>query len=131
MKTNIDLHDTQFVLFGSGGDLSWRLIVPALFDLFLNGHMPQRFLLWGLGRADSNADALADHYRQGVTLHSRSGAPSDEAWQQFAGMIRYVRFDIGDPDSFAHLGETLASCDQDWNGKAEKIFYLATPPALF
>lgn len=131
MKTSTDLHDTQFVLFGAGGDLSWRLIVPALFDLFMHERLPKRFVLLGLGRADIEADALASHYLQGVTLHSRSGAPTGEAWQKFAGMIRYVRFDAVDAGSFARLREVLASCDQDWNGKAEKLFYLATPPTLF
>jgi glucose-6-phosphate 1-dehydrogenase len=131
MKNKTDLHDTQFVLFGASGDLSWRLIVPALFDLFMNGRLPKRFMLYCLGRADSNADALANHYRQGVALHSRSGAPADEAWQKFAGMIRYVRSDIGDQASFIHLGEVLASCEQDWNCKPDKVFYLATPPSLF
>lgn len=131
MKTATDLHDTHFVLFGAGGDLSWRLIVPALFDLFLNGHLPERFMLLGVGRADIDAGALANHYRQGVALHSRSGAPAEEAWQKFAGKIRYARSDISDTASFTHLGEMLASCDQDWNSKVNKVFYLATPPSLF
>src|SRR5512135_2583025 len=55
MKPNIELHDTQFVLFGAGGDLSSRLIVPALFDLFRNGRLPERFLLLGVGRSDNDA----------------------------------------------------------------------------
>ena len=131
MKTSASLHDTQFVLFGAGGDLSWRLIVPALFDLFLNGRLPGRFMLLGVGRADIDAGELAKHFLEGVIQHSRSGAPSDEAWQRFAGMIRYVRSDISDPASFTRLGEMLASCDQDWNGKADKVYYLATPPSLF
>jgi glucose-6-phosphate 1-dehydrogenase len=131
MKTSTDLHDTQFILFGAGGDLSWRLIVPALFDLFMNGRLPKRFMLLGVGRADTDADALANRYLQGVTLHSRSGAPAEEAWQKFTGMIRYVRLDIRDPAGFTHLGEVLASTDQEWDCKTDRVFYLATPPALF
>ena len=131
MKTNTDLHDTQFVLFGASGDLAWRLIVPALFDLFMNERLPERFVLLGAGRADIDADALASRFLQGVTQHSRGGAPAEAAWKKFTGMIRYVRVDISDPAGFTRLSDALASCDQEWNGKADKVFYLATPPASF
>ena len=131
MKTSADLHDTQFVLFGAGGDLSWRLIVPALFDLFVDGRLPERFVLFGVGRSDMGSEALAHHYLEGVALYSRAGKPAEEAWSRFSGMIRHVRADISDPASFARLGEVLASCDQAWNSKADRVFYLATPPALF
>ena len=131
MKNNTDLHATQFVLFGAGGDLSWRLVVPALFDLFVKGDLPDRFILTGVDRGDMDADTLAKHYLQGVTQHSRSGTPTDDVWKKFAGLIRYVRADIGDPQSFTHLNEMLASCDSGWNCKTEKVFYLAIPPSLF
>ena len=131
MKTGSELRDTQFVLFGAGGDLSWRLIVPALFDLFLGGHLPKRFVLLGLGRAAIDAAALAEHYLQGVALHSRRGKPSEEIWRQFAGQIRFAHFDIADAGSFAHLREMLESCDREWGSQPEKVFYLATPPTLF
>ena len=131
MRTTTDLHETQFVLFGACGDLSWRLIVPALFDLFMKGDLPGRFVLTGVDREDIDADALAKHYLQGVAVHSRSGNPTVETWKNFAGMIRYVRSDISDPNSFIHLSKILLSCDKDWNCKTEKVFYLAIPPSLF
>ncbi len=131
MKTSTALHDTQLVLFGAGGDLSWRLIVPALFDLFRNGRLPERFLLIGMGRSDNDADTLAKHYLEGVSRYSRSGTPTDAVWTEFAAKIRYLRSDMKDPASFAHLGEVLASGDRDWGTKADKVFYMATPPEAF
>ena len=56
---------TVFVLFGAGGDLSRRLIVPALFNLYVEHHLPEHFLLIGVGRGESSDEALAEHYRQG------------------------------------------------------------------
>ncbi len=131
MKTSADLHDTIFVLFGAGGDLSWRKIVPALFDLLMNGRLPKRFVLIGVGRGDVSIDELAKHYREGVVSFSRSGTPAAEAWEQFAAMMRYVRGDVGDRACFTDIGKVLASCEQEWNGAADKVFYLATPPSLF
>ena len=131
MKTTPHLPDTLFVLFGAGGDLSWRLIVPALFNLFLDGHLPERFLLLGVDRADVDDAALAERFHQGITEYSRRGAPAVEAWQQFSRMIRHQRLDAAIPEDFARLAETLAAHDQEAGSPAERVFYLATPPALF
>ncbi len=131
MKTSTDLRDTQFVLFGAGGDLSWRQIVPALFDLYMNGRLPARFMLVGVGHSETDAGALAERYRDGVARNSRTGPPPDDAWRTFAAMIRYIRCDIGKAANVAALKEGLASLDPGWSADAEKIFYLATPPALF
>src|SRR5690606_23819915 len=43
---------TIFVLFGAGGDLSWRLILPALFNLYLDKYLPEQWLLIGIDRQD-------------------------------------------------------------------------------
>ena len=45
--------DTLFILFGAAGDLSWRLVVPAIFNLYLDGHLPQRFKLLAVDRTES------------------------------------------------------------------------------
>ena len=131
IKTDADLRDTLFVLFGAGGDLSWRLIVPALFDLFLDGHLPKRFFLLGVDRSEYTAATLADHYRQGVTENARHGAQADASWQEFAGLIRYQRADISDAAAYAQIGEQLLAQERAWGGAAERVFYLATPPTLF
>ena len=130
-RTDADVRDTVFVLFGAAGDLSWRLIVPALFNLHLDGHLPPRFQLLGVDRADYSSTALADHYRQGVTQHARRGAPTEEAWQAFAAHLAYQRADAFDPAAYAQIGAALQAQDQAWGGPAARVFYLATPPSLF
>ena len=131
MKTATTPNDTLFVLFGSGGDLSWRLVVPALFNLFLDGHLPQRFCLFAADRVATGAAELAEHYRKGIAANSRRGAPPEAAWQAFSGMIRSVQVDAADPAGFARLAAALDAQQAQWQGKAERVFYLATPPTLF
>ena len=131
MKTATDLRDTLFVLFGAGGDLSQRLIVPALFNLYLDGRLPGRFLLLGVDRAEYDDAALAARYREGIANFSRRGAAADDAWKKFAATIHYFKADASDAAAYARLGEKLGAYEKDWSGKAERIFYLATPPSLF
>jgi glucose-6-phosphate 1-dehydrogenase len=85
------------VLFGAGGDLSRRLIVPALFNLYLDGQLPSRFRLLGIDRQDSNATALAESFRQGVVDYSRRGEAVANDWATFAAMVDYQRMDLTDP----------------------------------
>ncbi len=131
MKNITELRDTQFVLFGAGGDLSWRLVVPALYDLYVSGHLPDRFVLLGVDRAEMGAAALSEHYLQGVSQHCRTGAPDSDAWQKFADKIRYVCADIAEAACYTQLAEYLATLDAEWNSQSEKVFYLAIPPQLF
>ena len=123
--------DTVFVLFGAGGDLSWRLVVPAIFNLYLDGHLPRRFKLLAVDRVDSNEVDLAAHFYKGITENSRRGEPPAEAWKIFSRLIHAIKLDANNKDDYAPLVQVLECYDAEWEGKAERIFYLATPPFLF
>ncbi|ADE15913.1 glucose-6-phosphate 1-dehydrogenase [Nitrosococcus halophilus Nc 4] len=122
---------TVFVLFGAGGDLSWRLILPALFNLYLDKYLPEQWLLIGVDRQDYDQHSLAQHYREGIQQYSRRGIPDDKTWQSFSQALRYQQADITDPTSYTQLAKALVEQDKTWHGKAERVFYLATPPFLF
>ena len=123
--------DTLFVLFGAGGDLSWRLVVPALFNLYLDGHLPERFVLLAVDRSDTTDEQLAEHYLKGITTHSRRGAPPQDTWQSFAKKIRHFTLDVADTEGYKNLSDILNAREADWGSKAERVFYFATPPRLF
>ena len=39
---------TVFIIFGASGDLTWRKLVPALYNLYLGGWMPEKFEVIGM-----------------------------------------------------------------------------------
>ena len=129
MKSSNAPGNTQFVLFGAGGDLAWRLVVPALFNLYLDGHLPEKFRLVAVDRSDN--DHLAEHYLKGITENSRRGKPPADAWQTFSSMLHYLKIDATEAASFKALGDALDAHETQWVGKADRVFYLATPPSLF
>jgi glucose-6-phosphate 1-dehydrogenase len=120
---------TLLVLFGGGGDLSSRLIVPALFNLHLDGQLPKNFLLLGIDRQELDERSFAEHLHQGVAARSRIGG--SDRWNEFARNIRYSRMELNDAAAYQKLGVRLAAAEKDWNGAADRIFYMATPPQLF
>ena len=66
MKNERPKAPVMLVLFGAGGDLTWRLIGPALFNLHLDGRLPERFVLQGVDRKDYDDQALRVRLRDGA-----------------------------------------------------------------
>ncbi len=122
--------DTLFVLFGAGGDLSQRLIVPALFSLYQDELLPPRFHLYCVGRSDYSDEALAAHFFEGLNRYS-TGSVSKKQWHEFASQIEYLQGDILQDKVYDTLNKTLRKKEKQWQGTAEIIFYMATPPSLF
>ena len=83
LDNNIRDRNVIIVLFGAAGDLSWRLIVPALFNLHIDGRLPNRFMLLGVDRQDPDDNRLADHYHDGVARFSRRGSPDADECKVF------------------------------------------------
>lgn len=131
MQTEVRNCDTLFVLFGAGGDLAKRLIVPALYNLYLDRHLPEQFRLIGVDRDEFDAAGLAGHYHESVAAFSRRGAPRNDQWSGFAAGIRYLQTDVTQDEGYAKLAELLRAEQEGLLNAAQHVFYLATPPFLF
>ena len=66
---------TVLVIFGGRGDLTWRKLVPALFNLHLDKSLPQPFALRGLDRVETSTETLRERLRDGVNRFSAVGRP--------------------------------------------------------
>jgi len=130
---DVDLRNsnTSFVLFGAGGDLAQRLIVPALFNLFVDHHLPEQFLLLGVDRKELDDAALAAHYQTSVAQFSRRGVPAPADWQAFAAHIRYQALDVTTAQGMATLAARLKTLEANGTVPAQRVFYMAVPPSLF
>jgi len=118
------------VIFGASGDLTRRKLVPALYNLFLDGYLPNRFAVIGVGRKAMTDDDFQQRMRDGVDQFSRRGKAEDETWKEFARHLSFLSADADDPATYSTLEERLSAHDQEWGTKAHRIFYQATPPLL-
>ncbi|SEP79066.1 glucose-6-phosphate 1-dehydrogenase [Solimonas aquatica] len=115
----------DFVLFGGGGDLAMRKLIPALYYRHRDSPDAQGWRVIAIGR-----EALNDEqYRQRAEQHCRQYLPaadfSEAAWQRFVPCLEYQRLDGTVPDDYAALAQRL----QD--PQRVRVFYLATAPSLF
>ena len=84
VKTTDQLEPTVLVIFGGAGDLTWRKLVPALFDLSQDRSMPADFSVIAVDRVPMSDEKLRQRLHNGVNQFSRFGKAKDAAWNQFA-----------------------------------------------
>ncbi|MEJ2039380.1 MAG: glucose-6-phosphate dehydrogenase, partial [Desulfosarcinaceae bacterium] len=130
MKSDKSPDPSVFVIFGAGGDLTWRKLVPALYNLYLDQLLPKKFKVLGLGLNDYDDAQFRDHLRQGVDRFSRSGKPKDGPWNAFAENLHFIKADLTTAKVYQNLAHQLDKQDKTWDYKANRIFYLALPPDM-
>jgi glucose-6-phosphate 1-dehydrogenase len=116
----------DLVFFGGTGDLVWRKLMPALFQAYRHGTLPEGGRILGVGRED-----LTDaQYRQQIQLRFEQvegdKRPNSDEFAQFANLLCYVRMDLSKPEAYAALTARLAERDTD-----SVVMYLSTAPGLF
>jgi glucose-6-phosphate 1-dehydrogenase len=131
MKTNDQLEPNVFVIFGGAGDLTWRKLMPALFDLSQGHSIPEHFSIIAVDRVAIGEDALRKRLHAGVAKFARSWKTSAKEWNQFGGHIHYLQGDFKSDATYKELAGQCAKVEKEWGAKAQRIYYMATPPSLF
>lgn len=121
---------TVLVIFGAGGDLTWRKLVPALYNLHLDDLLPEKLAVIGVDLRKLSAAKWRERLREGVSEFSRRGAAEPADWKAFAAhLTHYLPGDLTDPGLYDTLNQRLDELDRAWGTKAVRVFYQATPPA--
>jgi glucose-6-phosphate 1-dehydrogenase len=131
MKANDQLEPNIFVIFGGAGDLTWRKLMPALFDLSQSHSIPVHFSIIAVDRVELSEDALRQHLHEGVKKFARSGRTAVKEWNEFSRHIRYLQGNFKGKATYKELSDQCANLEKEWGAKAQRIFYMATPPSLF
>jgi len=118
------------IIFGAGGDLTWRKLIPALYNLFLDHHLPQQFAIIGIDQKESSEEEFRLRLRDGVDEFSRRGKSEDHDWHEFADNISLICGDLVGQVTGAELKRRLAELDRTWQTASDHIFYFAIPPTL-
>jgi glucose-6-phosphate 1-dehydrogenase len=116
------------VILGASGDLAARKLIPALYNLYLNGGLPEPFLIVGCGRTELSDAAFRDKMQPALTDGARMDATK---WKGFAAALHYRTLAYDDLSSFLSLAESLGQLDPDRQTGGNRIYYLAIPPSLY
>src|SRR4029077_6762264 len=117
------------VIFGAAGDLSWRKLMPAVYNLNVDGVLPSTFAVggFGLGGGGGPDEWIRQRARDGANRFSRR-TPEEIHWQHFARSLFYVNGSFNDARAYAQLKAKLESIDQQFGVPRSRVYYLAVPP---
>jgi glucose-6-phosphate 1-dehydrogenase len=126
------------VIFGAGGDLTKRLVVPALYNLAHTKLLPENFALIGVDRGQGSVETWREHLYQALTGFVGNVASEfnldqidEAAWQRLAQTMSYIQGDITDPDTYVRLASQLDDVAQKQQTAGNVIFYLAVADRFF
>ncbi|HTQ14329.1 MAG TPA: glucose-6-phosphate dehydrogenase [Rhizomicrobium sp.] len=126
------------VLFGANGDLTKRLVVPALYNLAKAGKLPERFVLIGVDHNEHSTDdwrqGLHDFLKRAVAKGGgevEDTSVDEQAWSRLAAAFRYFKGDFNDKAMFARLKSLLDDCERQQHLDGNALFYLATADRFF
>jgi len=118
------------VIFGGAGDLAHRKLLPALYNLHLDGLLPPRIAIVGVGRNPMTDEAYREFAKDGVAHFSRRPI-EEQAWSTFASSLFFAAASIDDDATLASLGSRLDIIERERGLISNRIYYLAIPPTLF
>ncbi len=122
------------VIFGANGDLTKRLIIPALYNLARAGNLPEHLALIGVDHNDRTSaqwqGALRDFLAQSLAKGG-GGAIDDKLWNPIAEDMTFLKGDFEKDETYKQLGDLLADLDKKRNLGGNVLFYMAVADRFF
>lgn len=119
------------VIFGASGDLTKRLLMPALYNLFCDGLLPAQFAVVGMAMDELTTDAFRERMTRDVQAFNTRTAFDPVAWNLLCSRLYYIPGKFDDAAAFSRLYDLVVRLDDELHGRGNVLFYMATPPAVF
>jgi glucose-6-phosphate 1-dehydrogenase len=116
-----------FIIFGGTGDLAYRKLYPALYNLYKKNYLNQNFAVIGTARREWS-DA---YYQEVVTNAIDSIKASDEDAKEFASHFRYQSHNVKDSNHYHTLLDLADELDTEYDIEGNRVFYLSMSPRFF
>ncbi|RYZ49107.1 MAG: glucose-6-phosphate dehydrogenase [Sphingobacteriales bacterium] len=117
-------------IFGGSGDLNFRKLSPALYNLFIDEWMPEKFGIVGIGRTSYTDENYRIHLLDGIKQFSRRKDEQNGKWSQFSQHITYLQMDAEKEAEYDKIAEVVKQKEKEFGEHPNVIFYMAVAPQL-
>lgn len=129
IKQERPLQNMTFVLFGATGDLARRKLFPALYNLYLDGKLPETISIVGLGRDYCPDEIFQSKVKKAIYAYSRRSIHASSL-PAFLEKFRYCSFDATEKESYYQLRELIEHWENELGIPQNRLFYLSVAPGL-
>src|SRR3984893_13787848 len=121
------------VIFGASGDLTKRLLMPALYNLARAGRLSDKFALIGIDRSEKSHEDFREELADGVRrfVSDTAEAFDAKAWDFLAARMTHVDGNVLQPELYGRLADALKAIEAEHGTGGNVIFYLAVASSLF
>lgn len=122
---------TIIIILGATGDLTWRKLMPGLYNLYLDKWLPEKFAVLGVSRKTMSDNLFAKHLKEGIDKFSRRGKAKNNEWDGFAKYLHYFEGEFDNDATYSKIGKQIHAYEKKWGSKVNRVFYMAVPPIFF
>jgi len=121
------------VIFGANGDLTKRLIIPALYNLARTKLLPPSLALVGVDHNKKTSEEWKGQLKDFLaeTLTKNNEEVDESLWQQVARSMTFLSGDFEKPETYAQLKDLLAELDEQHGLGGNVLFYMAVADRFF
>src|SRR5882724_10600965 len=117
-------------IFGGSGDLNYRKLSPALYNLFIDEWMPDKFGIVGIGRSPYNDGDYRERLLKGIQQFSRRKGEPNGHWDDFSKHVTYLQMDAEKDGDYQKIADLVKAKEAEMGEHANVIFYLSVAPQL-
>ncbi len=119
------------VIFGATGDLAGRKLLPALYNLWHAGYLPERIAVVGAARRPLEQNEFRQAMCEALKEHSRTGHGDSDSCDPFVSNIYYQQVRFDHPEDYRRLNQRLDTIEKDLGAPGHRLYYLSTAPEYF
>jgi len=118
-----------YIIFGASGDLTKRKLVPALYSLFIQKLLPERFALLGVSRSQTTNEEFRENMKSAINEFKEINDAS--RIDDFIQKLYYTTIQFDDVSDYDSFKQQLYLLRRQLQISGNTVFYLATPPSLY
>jgi glucose-6-phosphate 1-dehydrogenase len=119
------------IIFGASGDLTKRLLVPALYNLACDGLLSENFAMLGYARSELSNEAFREQMTADIKKFHTRQEFDQEAWDKLVSRFYYMAGGYDNPAYFQKLKAQVSELDSKHNTQGNVLFYCALSPKIF
>jgi glucose-6-phosphate 1-dehydrogenase len=119
------------VIFGASGDLTKRLLMPAIFNLACDGLLPENFAIIGSAMDPMTTDQFRERMTGDIKKFNTRTDFDETIWKELCSRLYYTPGKFDDLAAFERLAAIVKKLDGEHKTGGNVLFYFAVPPWAF